>query len=436
MSIDYRGSMRHTLWRLSTAVSNKNYTGERRIRCMLDLDDIREARERVENVARHTPLERSHSFSDLSGAAVHPKLEAFQRTGSFKIRGASNRIATLTDEEQAAGVVTASAGNHAQGVALAATRAEVDSVVVMPERAPIAKVKATRSYGAEVVLHGEDYDAAQARAHEIEADENRTYVHAFDDLHVMAGQGTIGLEIMDDLPSVETVVVPIGGGGLISGIATAIKEQAPDVRMVGVQAEGASSVAKSLEKGTVQALDGVDTIADGIATRQVGEHTFPIIEERVDEVVTVSDPEIAVAITKLLERSKTLIEGAGAVPMAAILAEAFEYSADEVIVPVLCGGNIDLNMLRTVIMRGLVESGRYLRLRTTLADQPGSLERLLEIIAEQRANIYAIQHDRTSRDIGMTATEVEIDLETRGESHVEELLSELETNGYEVDVLV
>ncbi|EMA53085.1 threonine ammonia-lyase [Halococcus thailandensis] len=403
---------------------------------MLGLDDIREARERVDGVARHTPLEHSYSFSDLSGAAVHPKLEVFQRTGSFKIRGASNRIATLTDEEQAAGVVTASAGNHAQGVALAATRADVDSVVVMPEHAPIAKVKATRSYGAEVVLHGEDYDAAQARAHEIEADENRTYVHAFDDPTVMAGQGTIGLEIVEDCPDVETVVVPIGGGGLIAGIATAVKARSPDTRVVGVEAEGASSVAQSLEKGSVQELDGVDTIADGIATRRVGERTFPIIEERVDEVVSVSDPDIAVAITTLLERSKTLIEGAGAVPMAAILAEAFDYSQDEVIVPVLCGGNIDLNMLRTVIMRGLVESGRYLRFRTTLPDQPGSLERLVEIIADERANIYAIQHDRTSRDSGMTATEVAIDLETRGEEHVATLLDALEANGYAPEVLV
>lgn len=403
---------------------------------MLELADVLDARKRVADVARHTPLEYSHSFSSMTGATVQPKLEAFQRTGSFKIRGATNRITTLTDEEQAAGVVTASAGNHAQGVALAATRAGVDSVVVMPEHAPIAKVKATRNYGAEVVLHGADYDEAQARAHEIETDEGRTYVHAFDDPKVMAGQGTIALEILEDCPDVETVVVPIGGGGLISGIATAIKEKAPDVRMVGVQAEGASSVAQSLQKGDIQGLDSVDTIADGIATRKVGENTFPIIEERVDAVVTVSDPEIAVAITALLERSKTLIEGAGAVSMAAIMAEAFEYEADETIVPVLCGGNIDLNMLRTVIMRGLVETGRYLRLRTTLADQPGSLEHLLEIIAEQRANIYAIQHDRTSRDIGMTATEVELDLETRGEDHVDELLSELEDNGYAVDVLV
>lgn len=403
---------------------------------MIELDDVLDARERVEHVARHTPLEHSQSFSDMTGAEIYPKYELFQRTGSFKIRGATNRIATLSADEQAAGVVTASAGNHAQGVALAATRTDVDSVVVMPEHAPIAKVKATRSYGAEVVLHGEDYDDAQARAHEIEADENRTYVHAFDDPTVMAGQGTIGLEIMDDLPEVDTVVVPIGGGGLISGIATAVTGIDPEVRVIGVQAEGASSVAKSLEKGEIHTLEGVDTIADGIATRRVGERTFEIIEERVDEVVTVSDPEIAVAITTLLERSKVLAEGAGAVAMAAVLSEAFAHEKGEVIVPALSGGNIDLNLLRTVVMRGLVESGRYLRLRTTLADQPGSLEQLIEIIADQRANIHAIEHDRTSRDSGMTATEVELDLETRGEDHVSTLLDELEASGYSVDVLV
>ena len=403
---------------------------------MLELADVLDASEHVESVARHTPLEYSHSFSEMTGAAVHPKLEVFQRTGSFKIRGATNRIASLSADEQAAGVVTASAGNHAQGVALAATRSDVDSVVVMPEHAPIAKVKATRSYGAEVVLHGDDYDAAQSRAHEIEADDGRTYVHAFEDPTVMAGQGTIGLEIVEDCPEVDTVVVPIGGGGLIAGIATAVKAKSPDTRVIGVEAAGAPSAARSREAGAIEALDGVDTIADGIATRKVGERTFEVIEERVDEVVTVTDPEIAVAITTLLERSKTLVEGAGAVPMAAVLSGAFEYADDEVIVPTLCGGNIDLNMLRTVVMRGLVETGRYLRLRTALADQPGSLERLIGIISAERANIYAIQHDRTTRDTGMTATEVEIDLETRGEDHVAGLLDELETNGYDVDVLV
>ena len=403
---------------------------------MLSLDDVLAARDRVAETARHTPLDYSHTFSSMTGAEVHLKLENFQRTGSFKIRGATNRIMTLSEAEQAAGVVTASAGNHAQGVALAASRVGVDSKIVMPENAPISKVKATRNYGAEVVLHGADYDAAAARAHEIERAEGRTYVHAFDDDMVMAGQGTIGLEILDDCPEVDTVAVAIGGGGLISGIATAIKAQHPDVRVVGVQAEGAPSAARSMEAGERVELDRVDTIADGIATRAIGERTFAVIRERVDEVVTVADEEIAMAITYLLERSKTLVEGAGAVTLAALLAGAFDYEADEVVVPCLCGGNIDLNLLTTVIMRGLVANGRYVRLRTVLQDRPGALEELVEVLAAERANIYAIQHDRTSRNIGMGDAEVELDLETRGTEHVEALLAELRDRGYEVEVLV
>ncbi|WP_411965329.1 threonine ammonia-lyase [Haloferax sp. YSMS24] len=402
---------------------------------MLSLSDVQDARERVEAVARRTPLEYSHTFSDMTGAEVHLKLENFQRTGSFKIRGAMNRITTLSDDEQRAGVVTASAGNHAQGVALAATRAGVDSKIVMPEYAPITKVKATERYGGDVVLYGADYDEAQAKAHEIEREEGRTYVHAFDDEYVMAGQGTIGLEIAEDCPDLDTVVVPIGGGGLISGIATAIKEQYPDVRVVGVQAEQASSAADSLDKGTVQVLDEVDTIADGIAVRRIGDTTFEVIQERVDEIVTVSDEEIAVALTYLLERSKTLVEGAGAVALAALIFEKFDYEADEVIVPALCGGNIDMNTLTTVVMRGLVETGRYLKIRTELKDRPGSLENLIGIIAEEKANIYAVRHDRTSRKIALNATEVEIDLEMRGPDHVDSLLAALRADGYEVEVL-
>ncbi len=402
---------------------------------MLELSDILEARERVRETSRQTPLERSHTYCAMTGADVRLKLENFQRTGAFKIRGATNRIATLSEKQKEAGVVTASAGNHAQGVALAATRSGVDSKIVMPEHAPISKVKATKSYGAEVVLAGRDYDAAAERAHEIEREEGRTYVHAFDDEYVMAGQGTIGLEIIEDCPDVETVVVPIGGGGLISGIAVAIKEQNPDVRVIGVQAEGASSAAESLAKGERVSIDEVDTIADGIATRSIGEQTFPYIEEYVDEVVTVSDPEIAVALVYLLERSKTLVEGAGAVPLAALLFEAFDYAEDEVIVPALCGGNIDLNTLTNVIIRGLVETGRYLKIRTVLKDRPGALEDLLEIFTAHRANIYAIHHDRTSREVEMSDTEVEIELEMRGPDHVDAFLSDLRDAGYAVDVL-
>jgi threonine dehydratase len=403
---------------------------------MLDLSAVLAARDRVAETARHTPLDYSHTISAMTGADVHLKLETFQRTGAFKIRGATNRIATLSEAERDAGVITASAGNHAQGVALAATRMGVDSKVVMPENAPISKVKATRSYGAEVVLEGVDYAAAAEYAHQLEAEEGRYYLHAFDDEMVMAGQGTIGLEIIEDLPGVETVIVPIGGGGLISGIATALKGKDPDVRVVGVQAEGASSVAQSLQKGERIELDAVDTIADGIATRTVGEKTFEVIQERVDEVVTVSDDEIAVALTTLLERGKTLVEGAGAVPLAALMFETFEYDDGETIVPALCGGNIDMNTLTTVIVRGLVETGRYLRFRTILEDRPGALEELVGIIADHGANIYVIQHDRTSRDVAMNDAEVELDVETRGPDHVEELVTALEAAEYKVDVLV
>jgi len=402
---------------------------------MLDLDDVRAARDRVADTSRHTPLSYSHTFSAMTGADIHVKQEMLQRTGAFKIRGATNRIATLPEEKRDAGVVTASAGNHAQGVALAATRMGVDSTVVMPEDAPISKVQATRSYGAEVILHGVDYDAAAEHAREIERAENRYYLPAFDDWEVMAGQGTLGLEILEDLPSVETVVVPIGGGGLISGIATALKGKKPETRVIGVQAEGASSAAESLQKGQRVVRDSVDTVADGIATRTIGEKTFEVIKERVDEVVTVSDADIAVAMVTLLERSKTLVEGAGAVPLAALLSGAVEHEQDETIVPVLCGGNIDMNTLTTVIVRGMIETGRYLRIRTVLPDRPGALDSLIEVLSTNEANIYGIQHDRTSRDISMDDAEVEIDLETKGHDHVAAVLNALETAGYDIEVL-
>ena len=402
---------------------------------MIGLDDVLDAEPRVRETSRHTPVEYSTTFSEMTGAEVHLKMEHRQRTGSFKIRGATNRIATLSESARDAGVVTASAGNHAQGVALAASREGVDATVVMPENAPFAKVKATRDYGADVVLHGVDYDEAAERAHEIEREQGRTYVHAFDDPMIMAGQGTLGLEIARDLPTVDTVAVAVGGGGLISGTATALKGLLDEVRVVGVQAEGAASAARSLRKGSIERLDGVDTIADGIAARSVGHETFPIIQERVDEVVTVSDDDIAMAVTHLLERTKSLVEGAGAVGLAAMLVDAFDYDDGEVVVPALCGGNIDMNVLTTVLTRGLIQTGRYLQIRTVLKDRPGALESFLEILADHRANILAVDHDRASRDVQMNAAEVELDVETRGSDHVERLLAALREAGYEVEVL-
>ncbi|SDZ90761.1 threonine dehydratase [Haloplanus vescus] len=402
---------------------------------MISNEDVLDARERVAGVARHTPLEYSFAFSEMTGADVHLKLENFQRTGAFKIRGAINRIETLSPEQQEAGVVTASAGNHAQGVALAATRAGVDSTIVMPDHAPVSKVKATERYGGNVILHGADYNEAQAEAHRIEREEGRTYVHAFDDEMVMAGQGTIGLEIVEDCPDVETVIVPIGGGGLISGISTAVKAYDDDIRVIGVQAEGASSAAESLQKGEIYERESVDTIADGIATRRIGDRTFEVIKENVDEVVTVNDEDIAIALTYLLEREKALAEGAGAISLAALLSGAIEYEEGEVIVPAVCGGNIDLNVLTTVVMRGLVATGRYLRFRTILKDQPGALVDLGSIIADHRANITAFHHDRTSRDVAMNDARVELEVETRGPDHIDELLSALRADGYEVEIV-
>ncbi|MES3517137.1 MAG: threonine ammonia-lyase [Natronomonas sp.] len=401
---------------------------------MIGLSDVEAARERIAGTIRETPLNRSRHFSERTDAEVHLKLETFQRTGSFKIRGATNRIALLEEDERAAGVVAASAGNHAQGVALAATSIGVDSVVVMPEHAPISKINATREYGAEVILHGSDYDAAAERARAIEAAEDRTFVHAFDDPAVMAGQGTIGLEIVEACPEVDTVVVPVGGGGLIAGIATAV-EARTDARIIGVQAEGAESASRSLREGRIVERDGVDTIADGIATRKIGRRPFEVIQERVEDVVTVTDSEIANALTSVLERHKALVEGAGAVSLAAVLEGAFDFEDGEVIVPAMCGGNIDLNVLANVITRGLVERGRYLKIRTVLKDRPGALEGLVTLLAENRTNINAIEHDRTSKDIAMNAAEVELDLETRGDRHATELLETLREAGYPVEVL-
>jgi threonine dehydratase len=403
---------------------------------MLSLADIEAARERVTRIARETPLDHSRTFSAMTGADVHCKLETLQRTGSFKIRGATNRLATLPDEELAAGVVAASAGNHAQGVALAAAEFGVDATIVMPENAPISKVHATEGYGANVVLHGGDYEAAAARAREIEAETGATFVHAFDDEAVMAGQGTLGLELSEQCPDLDTVVVPIGGGGLIAGVATALQAHDASIRVIGVQADGAASVPESLERGAIYERASVDTIADGIATRKVGEKPFAVIRERVDEVVTVSDDAIASAVAYLLERSKLLVEGAGAAPLAALLDGRFDYADGETIAVPLCGGNIDLNVLTTVIMRGLVEWGRYTRLRTTLKDRPGALDELLGIIADHRANIYAIRHDRTARDVAVNAAEVELDLETRGAEHVATLVEALEAAGYSTELLL
>jgi threonine dehydratase len=383
------------------------------------LADIEVARERIGALARVTPVYSSETLSRRSGRPVVFKAENLQRTGSFKIRGAVNKIATLTDEERAAGVVTASAGNHGQAVALAAREAGVSATVFMPQDAPMAKVDATRSYGAEVVLVGEGYDEADMAARErVEA--GATLVHAFEDEVVIAGQGTLGLEIAEQVGELDTLVVPIGGGGLASGIALALKELRPEVKIVGVQAETCAPFAGDGDPG--------HTIADGIAVKKPGELTKRILADRLDGVVTVSDPEIAQAIVLLLERVKLVVEGAGAASVAAVLAGKVPGKGPAC--ALLSGGNIDATLLIEIARHGLTRAGRFLVVRTKLDDRPGALARLLALIADERVNVLSVEHHREGMDLPVTGTEVELTLATRDDEHCDELLARLAEWGY------
>ncbi|WP_027717166.1 threonine ammonia-lyase [Desulfovirgula thermocuniculi] len=396
----------------------------------LTLPMIREARERLRGVAHVTPLDYSATFSQLTGCRVFFKLENLQKTGSFKIRGAYNKIMSLAPAERARGVVCASAGNHAQGVAYAAARAGIAATVVMPEGAPISKVAATRGYGAHVVLEGAGYDEAYARACRIQEETGAVMVHAFDDPLVAAGQGTIALELLEACPDLDAVVVPVGGGGLIAGVAVAVKSLCPQVKVLGVQSSGAPAVYLSL-RGTGKPAESTPfaTIADGIAVRRPGSFTMEVIRRYVDDVVLVEEEEIAQAILLLLERSKIVVEGAGAVTLAALLQHRLSLAQKKVAL-LLSGGNIDVNVLSIIIERGLVKSGRILRLRTVISDRPGSLQRLLAVVAAARANVMAVNHDRIKPRVPLKQAEVELLLETGDAAHVEAVMAALEREGY------
>ena len=386
------------------------------------LADIEAARARIESLARVTPVYSSETLSRRAGRGVFLKAENLQRTGSFKIRGAVNKIAMLSEAERAAGVVTASAGNHGQAVALAAREAGVAATVSMPRDAPMAKVDATRRYGAEVVLAGEGYDEAQALTLErVEA--GATLVHAFDDPVVIAGQGTLGLELVEQAGGLETLVVPIGGGGLASGVAIALKELQPRVRIVGVQAASCAPVAGGETSGF--------TIADGIAVKKPGALTSAILDERLDEVVTVTDQEIAQAIVLLLERVKLVVEGAGAASVAALLNGRVAGSGAAC--AVLSGGNIDASLLIEVARFGLTRAGRFLVLRTRIEDRPGALAKLLGLLAAERVNVLAVEHHREGIELPVTGTEVELTLATRDEEHCAELVARMAEWGYTVE---
>jgi threonine dehydratase len=398
---------------------------------MVTLKQVEEARRRIADHVLYSPCARSDLFSRLTGCAIHFKFENLQVTGSFKERGALNKLLSLTEAERKAGVITASAGNHAQGVAYHAGRLGITATVVMPEGTPLIKATNARGYGAKVILHGASFDDAYTEALRIQKERGLIFVHPFDDEAIIAGQGTISLELLEQVPNLEAIVVPIGGGGLISGIALTAKEKNPKIRVVGVQTEIFPSMKRALEEGKPVMVDGGTTLADGIAPKRAGALTFEHVRKYVDEVVTVSEEEIASAILRLLEREKTVVEGAGAVGVAALLSGKAKLPGKQVAV-ILSGGNIDVNVISRIIERGLAQDGRLVRLTVAIPDKPGSLARLTATLGEQRANILEVHHLRAFGSHRLGETEVELTLETRGHEHVEELTKALGQKGYTV----
>ena len=393
---------------------------------MLSLDKIYHARYILKDTARTTDLIPALKIKD--GVNVFLKTENLQRTGSFKLRGAYYKISQLSEEEKSHGVIACSAGNHAQGVALAAQEAGIEATICLPEGAPISKVEATRSYGANVVLVPGVYDDAYQKALELRDEKGYTFIHPFDDEEVIAGQGTIGLEILDQLDDVEAVVVPIGGGGLISGIAFAVKSLRPDVKIYGVQAEGAPSMAKSLLEDEIICLEEARTIADGIQVKEPGEHTFDLCRKYVDEIVTVSDDEVAGAILKLIETQKLITEGAGAVSVAAVMYDKIPVTGKNVVC-LLSGGNIDVTILSKVIERGLLKSGRSDTLAIQLEDRPGQLAKVSQLLASLNANVVSVSYEKASEGTSITACILRINIETRDFVHIQEVHDALRANG-------
>jgi threonine dehydratase len=401
---------------------------------MVKLQDILAARERIRGAIRPTPCPASDYFTERTGcASVWFKMENLQRTGAFKERGALNKLLTLSAEEKARGVIAASAGNHAQGLAYHARKLGVKATIVMPERTPLIKVSRTRDeYGANVVLHGTNFDESYEEAVRLQKEHNLVFVHPFDDAQVIAGQGTIGLELMEQMPFLDMVIVPIGGGGLISGIACALKETNPRIRVVGVQTAALPSMKASLEAGHVVELPPGATIADGIAVRRPGELTYAMARKYVDELVTVDEEEIANAILVMLEQEKSVVEGAGAVGVAALINNHLPSANDKKVVVLLGGGNIDMNVISRIIERGLVKAGRLVRLEVRLPGRPGMLAGFTSEIAEQRANVVEIHHNRAFSKAGLGEVMVEVTLETTGRPHIQEIMAALGRQGWQV----
>ncbi len=401
---------------------------------MVTLQDVREARSRIQDQIYLSPCARSETLSRLTRTQAFLKLDNLQMTGAYKERGALAKLLTLSREERDRGLIAASAGNHAQAVAYHAGRLGVKATILMPEATAIMKVANTRSHGARVVLHGANYDEAYAEARRLEREEGLTFIHPFDDPMVIAGQGTIGLEILEQVPDLEAVVVPIGGGGLISGIGAAVKGLSPAIRVIGVQTEVLPCMLAALEQGHVVTLEGASTLADGIAVKRAGDLTFEHVKKLVDEIVTVSEEEIASAILYLLEREKTVVEGAGAVGVAALVNHKIRHVEGKRVCAIISGGNIDVNVVARVIERGLVKDGRLVRVSVALLDKPGQLAKVSAVIANHKANVIEVHHSRAFSD-RFGDTTLQLTLETRGPEHVEEILRALRERGYRVDLI-
>lgn len=397
------------------------------------LESIKMAQEKIKGVVRRTPLFYSDTFSKKSEYNIYFKSENKQKTGSFKIRGAYNKIATLTKEEREKGVIASSAGNHAQGVAYAATAFGVSSTIVMPVTAPQAKVKATKGYGAQVIQYGEVYDECYFKAIEIQKQSGATFVHPFNDEAIIAGQGTIALEILEDLPKTDAIIVPVGGGGLISGIAIAAKSIRPEVKIIGVQAELIASSKASLEEGKLVTLEGIKSLADGISVKTPGDINFEYMKKYVDEVVTVSEDEIAYAVFSLIETSKLIAEGSGAVTLAAILADKIKVDGKNVVC-LISGGNIDIAMISKIIDRQLVILRRRLWFNVKLHDKVGQLGGLINKIGAMGANIVRVRQERNWEEQGLDFANVTFEIETDSKEHSVEIINKLKDDGYEMDI--
>ncbi len=409
---------------------------ETETKLVVNVADIEAARERVRDAVYYSPCAHSRTLSGLTGQEIFLKLENLQMTGAFKERGALNRIALMTPAQTARGVIAASAGNHAQGVAYHATRRGIRSTIVMPEPTPMVKVTATRGFGANVILHGANYDAAYAEARRLCDADGSTFIHPFDDADVIAGQGTIGLELLEQVDGLEAVVVPIGGGGLIGGIACAVKSLQPSVRIIGVQTARLPSMQAARDAGHPVTIDAATTIGDGIAVRRAGEKTLPLVQRYVDEIVTVEEDEIAAAILMLLEREKTLAEGAGAAALAALLQRRTTLPKGTRTAVLVCGGNIDVTLLSRIIERGMVQDGRLIRLRIHLLDRAGALQDLTTIIAKHGVNIVDTLYNRAYYGVNLGDTTIDITMETRGREQADDLLGMLTENGYKYSRII